>query len=56
MSYIAPNTDLRILRSCPLVNDYVHTIYFGSPVAQSTYFISLTKYTLMLFGGKEITS
>lgn len=44
MAYIAPSTDVRILTGCPLLNDYIHTIYFASAQAQYNYFYSLQKY------------
>ena len=45
MSYIAPNTIIKLLNDCPLDNTYDHTIYFNSLVAQQTYFEGLAKYT-----------
>lgn len=44
--YIAPNTNIRILKNVPLDTTYEHTIYFDSASAQTTYFQGLTKYTL----------
>lgn len=44
--YIAPNTNIRILKNVPLDTSYDHTIYFGSASAQSTYFIGKQKYNL----------
>lgn len=46
MSYIEPNTTIKILRDVPLDNTYVHTIYFSGKVPQSTYFDTKVKYTL----------
>lgn len=43
--YIQPDTNIRILKNCPLDNTYDHTIYFSSATAQATYFMGLTKYT-----------
>lgn len=44
--YIEPNTVIRVLRNSPLDSTYKHTLYFSTELAQSNYFISLTKYTL----------
>lgn len=44
--YIEPNTEIRILRNCPLDTTYEHTIYFVDETAQINYFKGLTKYTL----------
>lgn len=46
MSYISPNTDLRILYDVPLDTTYEHSIYFDNPTAQYTYFSGKTKYAL----------
>lgn len=45
--YIAPNTNIRLLRNCPLDNTYRNTIYFASASAQAAYFSGLTKYNLV---------
>lgn len=42
--YIEPNSNIYILKNCPLDTSYEHTIYFGSKTAQFNYFNSLTKY------------
>lgn len=44
--YINPNTDIRLLRGCPCDPQHIHTLYFASAGAQSSYFMSLTKYNL----------
>lgn len=44
--YIEPNTNIRVLNNVPLDNTYENTLYFVSASAQSSYFISLTKYNL----------
>lgn len=44
--YIEPNTEIRILRNCPLDTTYEHTIYFANEPSQSAYFKGLTKHTL----------
>ena len=44
--YIEPNTNIKILKNCPLDNTYNHTIYFSSASNQLDYFSSLAKYTL----------
>jgi hypothetical protein len=41
-----PQSTIRILRNVPLDNSYNDTITFGSASAQSSYFSSLTKYTI----------
>lgn len=44
--YIEPNTEIKILKNCPLDTTYEHTLWFSNYVAQYNYFDSLTKYTL----------
>jgi len=44
--YIYPNTDIRILSSVPLNNDYDNVMYFGTLSQQTNYFLGKTKYTL----------
>ena len=44
--YIEPNTEIRILKECPLDTTYEHTIFFSSPSDQEAYFKSLTKFPL----------
>lgn len=44
--YIAPNSNIRILKNVPLDNDYEHTLYFESVSGQSGYFIGKTKYAI----------
>ena len=46
MSYVTPNSNIRLLNNCPLESTYNHTLWFDSASAQSTYFIGLTKYNL----------
>lgn len=46
---IQPNTNVVILKNCPLDSSYEHTIYFdpdGSVTEQSNYFLSLKKFEL----------
>lgn len=40
MPYIAPNSDVRLLRNVPIDIDYVHTLWFFTAEAQANYFIS----------------
>ena len=47
--YIAPNTNIRILKNVPLDTSYDHTIWFDSASAQSTYFIGKQKYNLATY-------
>lgn len=44
--YIAPNTNIRILKDVPLEPSYENTLYFSSLSAQTSYFSSKAKYTL----------
>lgn len=44
--YIAPNTNVIILKNCPINANYEHTLFFNSLSEQYTYFISLQKYRL----------
>lgn len=44
--YVEPNTNIRILKNCPLDNTYDHTIYFADRNEQVNYFQSLTKHSL----------
>lgn len=43
--YIEPNSNIRILKNCPLDTSYDHTIYWSSLTNQINYFMSLTKYS-----------
>ena len=42
--YIIPDTNIRVLKNCPLDKTYDHTIFFTSRAQQTTYFQSLTKH------------
>ena len=42
---IAPNTDLMILKNCPLDTQYNNTLYWANATAQYNYFYSLAKVT-----------
>ena len=46
--YIEPNTDIHILKNCPLDSTYQHTLFFSKDDkdAQFRYFYSLKKYSL----------
>lgn len=44
--YIAPNTELHILRNVPLNKSYENTVYYPSAGAQATAFLNYNKYTL----------
>jgi hypothetical protein len=44
--YIAPNTNIRILKDVPLEPSYENTLYFSSLSAQTNYFSSKAKYSL----------
>lgn len=46
MSYITPNSIIRLLKNVPLDNTYRHTIYFASKSDQISYFIGLVKHSL----------
>lgn len=43
MTYIAPNTIVKLLRDCPLDNSYQHSIFFDTPTDQYNYFNGLVK-------------
>lgn len=43
---IQPNTNIVILRNCPLDNTYEHTLYFEDEATQTTYFKGLRKHNL----------
>lgn len=43
--YIAPNTNIRMLKDVPLDNTYRNTIYFTTVANQTSYFQSKSKYT-----------
>lgn len=45
LSYIPPNSDLKILKGIPLDPSYGHTLYFSSKSAQTSYFLGKTKHT-----------
>ena len=38
--YIEPNTNIRLIKNCPLDKSQENTIYFTSRAAQTTYFTS----------------
>ena len=42
--YIEPNSEIRILRNCPLDSTLEHTLYFTSAANQTSYFKSITKF------------
>lgn len=44
--YIAPSTNVKILKNVPLDPSYDHTLWFDSVSDQTTYFSSKTKHTL----------
>ena len=44
--YITPQTNIRLLRGCPLDPSYVHSIAFLNEGVQRTYMLGLTKYNL----------
>lgn len=46
MSYIQPNSTVRLLKGCPLSSDYEHTLYFANTTDQFNYFSSLNGFTL----------
>lgn len=46
MSYIPPNSTVRLIKNCPLSSDYEHTIYFANSNSQYSYFSSLSGFTL----------
>lgn len=43
--YIAPSTNIKLLKGVPLDNSYDHTLYFEDASSQATYFASMAKYT-----------
>lgn len=54
--YIAPNTNIRILKNVPLDTSYDHTIWFDSASDQSTYFIGKQKYNLSNYTYQRVNS
>lgn len=44
--YIAPQTNIKLLRNVPISNNYEHTLYFSTASAQYSYFAGLVKYNL----------
>ena len=44
--YIAPNTDIKILKNVPLDPTYEHTIWFDAESDQTDFFLSKVKYSL----------
>lgn len=54
--YIAPNSTIRFLSSCPLDSGYGHTLYFSSRTAQTNYFAALMKYELEDQSYQRLTS
>lgn len=43
--YIAPSTNIKLLKGVPLDNTYDHTLYFEDANSQANYFASMAKYT-----------
>lgn len=43
--YIAPSTNIKILKGVPLDSSYDHSLYFENANSQATYFASKAKYT-----------
>lgn len=43
--YIQPNSTIKLLKDVPLDASYDHTIFFGTPQEQVTYFNNFVKYT-----------
>lgn len=56
MTYIAPSSNIRILKDVPLDTTYNHTIYFASASAQSSYFIGKQKYNLTNYTYQRVNS
>lgn len=56
MTYIAPQSDIVILRGIPFSNDYQHTWYFANKDAQEAYFnsTSLKAYTLSNYSYQRV--
>lgn len=44
--YVAPSTNIKLLKNVPLDKSYEHTIYFSSESAQQSYFSGLAKHSL----------
>lgn len=43
--YVAPNTNVKFIRNCPLTQNLDHTILFESREAQTAYFTGIAEYT-----------
>lgn len=54
--YIAPGTNIRLLKNVPLDTTYDHTIYFQTVSAQTAYFMGLTKYNLTGYTYQRVNS
>ena len=52
--YIAPETNIRLLKGVPLDDTYDHTIYFTSLSNQVSYFMGLTKYNLTNYSYQRV--
>lgn len=46
MAEIVPNSEFLILKDVPIESDYTNSLYWANAKAQSTYFVSKTKYSL----------
>lgn len=44
--YIAPNSNVRLLRDVPLDNSYVHSLYWSASSSQLSYFVGKTRHSL----------
>lgn len=52
--YIEPQTNIKILRDCPLDTTYDHTLWFYSANAQVSYFSGLTKYNMTNYSYQRV--
>lgn len=56
MSYVAPNTVIRLLDDVPLDNTYEHTVYFSSPTQRDNYWITKTRHLLQRQSYQRVNS
>lgn len=52
--YIEPQTNIKILRNCPLDTTFDHTLWFDNVSAQINYFSGLTKYNMINYSYQRV--
>ena len=56
MAYVAPLSNVRLLRGVPIDKNYKHTLYFANKTDQYNYFVSKQKYNLTQYTYQRIST